>query len=230
MSFEEIINNDKHKTIENREYLNTLHSKIKLLHGSLMEEYPEQLLAAQYINPGDVVLEIGGNVGRNSCVIATILKDSKNLVVIESDPENSKLLKENRDNNDLNFNIEECAISNVELYQKEWVTKPINEIYDIENWKKVETRTWEEIKNNYNIDFNILVVDCEGALFYILKENPDFLKTFKKIIIENDFIDINHKIFVDKEFTKYNFERVYYEAGGFGHCYNFFYEVWEQLI
>jgi FkbM family methyltransferase len=230
MSFEEIIKNNNHKTVENREYLNTLHSKIKLLHGSLMEEYPEQLLAAKYINPGDVVLEIGGNVGRNSCVIATILKDSKNLVVIESDPENSKLLKENRDNNDLNFNIEECAISNVELYQKEWVTKPINEIYDIENWKKVETRTWEEIKNNYNIDFNILVVDCEGALFYILKENPNFLKTFKKIIIENDFVDINHKIFVDKEFIKNNFERVYYEAGGFGRCYQFFYEVWEQLI
>ncbi len=213
---------------DNMKHLNDIHSKITLNYGSLMEEYPEQLLSVQYIKPSDKVLEIGGNIGRNSCTIASILNDSSNLLVIESDPNNSILLKENRDNNKFNFHIEECAISNVELYQKDWTTKPINEINDIQNWKKVSTKTWKEIKTKYNIEFNILVADCEGALYYIIKENPDFLQSFDKIIIENDFTDIEHKQFVDEEFRKNNLERVYYEQGGFGPCTQFFYEVWKK--
>ena len=42
--------------------LNTIHSKIILIHGSLMEEYPEQLLSVKYIKPTDKVLEIGGSL------------------------------------------------------------------------------------------------------------------------------------------------------------------------
>ena len=224
--------------------LNNIHNKIILIHGSLEEEYPEQLLSVKYIKPTDIVLEIGGNVGRNSCTIGTILNDSKNLLVIESDPNNSILLKENRDNNKLNFLIEESAISNVDLYQKDWITKPLNEINDIENWKKINTKSWNEIKNKYNMNFNTLVVDCEGALYYIIKENPDFVEKFNKIIIENDFNDIEHKKFVDNNFKKYNFERIYFEGPERIYYENiidykgssitvkqtsFFYEVWVKL-
>ena len=203
-----------------------IHSKIRLIHGSLQEEYPEQLLSVKYIKPTDTVLEIGGNVGRNSCVIATILNDSRNLLVIESDSDNSNLLRENRDHNNLKFHIENSAISKVDLYQKDWVTKPIDEISDIENWKQINTKSWKEIKNKYNIKFNTLVADCEGALYYIIKENPDFLQTFNKIIIENDFDDIEQKKFVDNEFKKHNLKRVYYEKGPWGPCADFFFEVW----
>lgn len=192
--------------------LNNIHKKIILIHGSLEEEYPEQLLSVKYIKPTDIVLEIGGNVGRNSCTIGTILNDSKNLLVIESDPENSIKLKENRNNNNLHFLIEDSAISNVDLYQNYWTTKPLNEINDIENWKKINTKSWNEIKNKYNMNFTTLVVDCEGALYYIIKENPNFVEQFNKIIIENDFTDIEHKKFVDKNFKKYNFEKIYSEG------------------
>ena len=54
------------------------------------DELPEQLmitfLEVTFINPNDIVLEIGGNIGRNSYVIGKILNDRKNLMVIESDP------------------------------------------------------------------------------------------------------------------------------------------------
>ena len=36
-----------------------------------------------FINPNDCVLEIGGNIGRNSCVIGKILNDSNHLLVID---------------------------------------------------------------------------------------------------------------------------------------------------
>jgi FkbM family methyltransferase len=210
--------------------LNTLHNKLKLNHGSFSEEYPEQVMAAMYIKPDDIVLELGGNIGRNSCIIASLLKDSKNLTVFESDPRTAILLNENRVLNNLNFNIEDCAISKSELYQSHWDTKPVDMLTDNEkmSWQKIKTITWDEIKGKYNVPFDTLVVDCEGALFYILKEEPDFLQHFKKIIIENDFHFLEHKTFVDKEFARYNFNRVYYKDGGFGPCYNFFYEVWEK--
>jgi FkbM family methyltransferase len=210
--------------------LNTLHNKLKLNYGSFSEEYPEQVMAAMYIKPDDIVLELGGNIGRNSCIIASLLKDSKNLTVFESDPRTAILLNENRALNNLNFNIEDCAISKSVLYQSHWDTKPVDMLSDNEkkSWQKIKTITWDEIKGKYNVPFDTLVVDCEGALFYILKEEPDFLQHFKKIIIENDFHILEHKTFVDEEFARYNFNRVYYKDGGFGPCYNFFYEVWEK--
>ena len=75
------------------------------------------------LKPDNIVLELGGNIGRNSCIIASLLNNSNNLLVFESDPDNAKKLKENCDLNNLNFIIEDCAISKIELLQKDWITK-----------------------------------------------------------------------------------------------------------
>lgn len=76
------------------------------------------------------------------------------------------------------------------------------------------------------MNFNVLVVDCEGALYYILKEEPNFLENFKTILIENDFKDIKHKEFVNHEFKRFNFSPIFKLPGGFQPCYDYFYEVW----
>jgi FkbM family methyltransferase len=208
--------------------LKQLHEKLKLNYGNFREEYPEQLMSALYIKPDNIVLELGGNIGRNSCIIASLLNNSNNLVVFESDPDNASKLKENCDLNNLNFIIEDCAISKTELLQKDWITKTKDLIKDNElaNWKPIKTMSWLQIKNKYKITFDTLVADCEGALYYILKDEPDFLETFKTIIIENDFNDIEHKKFVDSEFKRFGFNNVYTKSGGFGPCYNCFFEVW----
>jgi FkbM family methyltransferase len=216
-----------------------LHSKLKINYGNFREEYPEQEMAVMYIKPDDIVLELGGNIGRNSCIIASLLNDSKNLVVFESFDTIAQQLKENRDLNNLNFHIEDCAISKCELYQKGWDTKPINEMNneELETWSIIKTATWSDIKNKYNnMIFDTLVADCEGALYYILRDEPTFLENFKKIIIENDFLNnFNHKLFVDEEFKKFNFKRVYvkslsieYKLPIFDNVRECFYEVWEK--
>ena len=64
------------------------------------------------------------------------------------------------------------------------------------------------------MNFNVLVADCEGALYSILRDEPEFLNSFETILIENDFTDIKHKEFVDIEFKRYKFKRVYTLAGG----------------
>ncbi len=60
----------------------------------------------------------------------------------------------------------------------------------LENYKHYNM---DGIKIKYNMNFNVLVVDCEGALYYMLKDEPEFLNGFETIIIENDFTDINIK-------------------------------------
>jgi FkbM family methyltransferase len=214
--------------------LTDLHSKLKLNYGNFREEYPEQEMSVMFIKPDDIVLEIGGNIGRNSCIIASLLNDSKNLVVFESSNTIAQQLKENRDLNNLNFHIEDCAISKCELYQRGWDTIPVNEIEDYNNWTKIKTLTWSDIKNKYNnMIFNTLVADCEGALYYILRDEPTFLENFKKIIIENDFQNHNHKPYVDEEFKKFNFKRVYVkelatDSEIFNYIKEYFFEVWEK--
>ena len=210
------------------EKLSNMHKDLIINYGNKYDEYPEQLLSMMFIKPSDCVLEIGGNIGRNSCVIGKILNDSKNLLVIESDPLSVSKLEDNRNIKALNFKIEGSAISKIPLIQNEWNTKPlINDIiYD--GWKMINTITWNELKQKYDMNFDTLVVDCEGALYYILKEEPEFLNGFKTVIIENDFIDITHKEFVDEEFKRYDFRNVYSIPGGFGPCYNFFYQVWKK--
>lgn len=225
-----------------------LHRKLKLNYGSFNEEYDEQRMAVMYIKPDDIVLELGGNIGRNSCIIASLLNDSNNLVVFESFEATAKQLRENRDINNLHFHIESCAISKSDLYQTGWDTKPVNEIseantVELARWTNVNTATWSDIKKKYvdwtsadlQLRFNTLVADCEGALYYILRDEPTFLENFTKIIIENDFKNLHHKHYVDEEFRRFNFKRVYVKAidlpqGVFDYVKEFFYEVWEKQV
>jgi FkbM family methyltransferase len=207
-----------------------IHKTLIFNHGLLSDEFQEQIMAINYIKETDTVLELGGNIGRNSCIISTILNDSSRLVVFETNLNDSIKLKENRDNNNFKFNVENSAISKINLYQQhDWIVKPINEISDISNCTKVNISCWSDIKNKYNyLNFNVLVCDCEGGLYYILKEEPNFLDTFETIIIENDFTEISHKLFVDEVFNKNNFNMIYNKSLGDARnkMNDWFYQVW----
>ena len=58
--------------------LYNIHSKLKLNYGSFYEELPEQKMAVRYLTGNEKVLEIGGNIGRNSLIIASILNSNNN--------------------------------------------------------------------------------------------------------------------------------------------------------
>jgi FkbM family methyltransferase len=210
------------------ERLNELHKRIKFNFGNIKDEYPEQVMSMKFIKPTDKVLELGSNIGRNTCIISHLLEDSKNLVAVETDKNTCEKLDINRKNNNFNFHIENSAISKRNLVQQNntWTTVISNNI--LPNYFLVNKISWEELKEKYNIDFNVLVADVEGSLYYICQDEPDFFNNFNKIIMENDYNDINHKIFVDFCLIKYGFKNIYKEAGGWGPCFNCFYEVWEK--
>lgn len=210
--------------------LTEIHNTLICRHGKLTDEYPEQIMAALFIKPTDKVLEIGGNIGRNTMVISRLLNDSLQLVTLESDPVSSEKLIENRTLNNLNFNIINAALSSRKLLQKDWITRILQHDEDIsDGWKQINTIEWADIKREYG-EFNVLVADCEGALYYILQDFPDFIQQFNTIIVENDYCNIAHKEAVDSQFRTAGLTPVYWREGGWGPCFRRFYEVWQRVI
>ncbi len=210
-----------------------VHSGLQLRYGSFQEELPEQKMAFRYLTGNEKVLELGGNIGRNSLVIASILNkyskgNDKNLVVMESCNNISSQLNENKIINNLNFYIESSALSKKKLIQKDWTTIPSDIILD--GYFPVNVIDFETLEAKYKIKFDTLILDCEGAFYYILQDMPEILNNINLIIMENDYLNINHKIFVDKVLTDNNFYRDYVEAGGWGCCYNCFFEVWKRRV
>ncbi len=192
------------------------------------EEYPEQVLSAAFINPDAKVLELGSNIGRVSMVIASKLKDDRNLVTLECDFDNYIILEKNRISNNFKFNTINAALSKRRLIQKDWNTIPSD--IDIEGYTSIPIISLNELKEKYKIEFDTLVCDCEGALFYILIDFPDLLTNIKTIIIENDFLNIEEKNYVDKKFIENGFNIIFSLNGGLQKhpCKNNFYEVWSK--
>lgn len=208
--------------------LREIHEKIHLIHGNLLHEYPEQLATVRFLHPDAKVLELGSNLGANTCVIATILDDSSQLVTVETRQEAIRYILENRDYNRLQFHVESSAVSSVPLIQKGWIAIP-SEV-DLPGYTRLSTITFDQVQQKYEIIFDTLVADCEGALYDILKEDPDVLKNIKLVIIENDFRCEDHYKYVRDLFIKNGFELVYNE----GHLRflvdNRFYQVWKKPL
>ena len=218
-------NNRSQKDID--EKLKIIHASLNIKHGSLNDEMPEQKMAIKYLTGNEKVLEIGGNIGRNSLVIASILKDSSNLVTLESDINIANQLTENRDLNKFKFYIEKSALSKRSLIQKGWDTIPSDTLQTGYKW--VNTITIEDLKKKYDIAFDTLVLDCEGSFYYILMDMPDILNDITLIIMENDYYDFSQKIYINKIMIQNNFYLEYCESGGWGPCFHNFFEVWKKI-
>ena len=205
-----------------------IHNNINLKYGDLHEEYPEQVMIVKYIKGNEKILEIGGNIGRSSLIASYILNNNNNnnLVTLECDSEICEKLKENKEINNRNFFIENSALSKRKLIQKGWNTIVSDTI--LPGYKCVNIISFEELQLKYSIIFDTLILDCEGAFYFILNDMPEVLTNIKLIIIENDYTDINHKMYVDNELKKKGFEVVYTESGYCGVSPQNFYEVWQK--
>jgi FkbM family methyltransferase len=211
--------------------LQTMQSKIKLLCGSFQDEMPEQKMAIRYLTGNEKVLEIGSNIGRNSMIISNLLTNSANLVTLETDPNIVPILREHKRINNLNFHIEHAALSLRKLVQRGWDTYPCDTVPD--GFTPVNIISYAELHAKYNIDFDTLVVDCEGALYYILLDMPEILEHVKLIIMENDYHNELHKKYVDEVLRAHNFNVVYAEPlsgheGEFPHTRDEFFQVWKR--
>jgi FkbM family methyltransferase len=182
--------------------------------GDIDGELIEQKMSFLYIKPQDVVLEIGGNIGRNSVMIASILSDSSKHVVFETDTEIIPILKKNRDLNHAKFLIFSCALSNTPLMQTRDITLPL--IHPIPpGYRKVNTIRVDDFKrfcDDQDLEFTVLVADCEGALAPILRENDLLGDKIHTVCIENDYYNPDDEKFVHDLLVEKGFKCVYQTA------------------
>jgi FkbM family methyltransferase len=204
--------------------LDKIHKTLKIKHGLFSEEVPEQKMVTRYLKGNEKVLEIGGNIGRNSLVIGSIV--GSNLVVLETDPDIYAQLKENRNLNNMTFHIENSALSKRRLIQREWDTMPSDTV--LPGYKEVQSISYDGLLAKYNVQFDTLVLDCEGAFYYILQDMPEILDSIKLIIMENDYYNVDHKYFVDNVLKTRGFCIDYSEGGGWGACRDYFFQVWKR--
>jgi FkbM family methyltransferase len=211
------------------EKLFDIRKNLKLDFGSFNDEYPEQLMSIRYLTGKEKVLEIGGNIGRNSLVISTILNKNNNnqFVSLESDSNIANQLIHNRDINNLQFFVESSALSKRKLIQRGWDTIASDVV--LNGYKEVNIISWNELKAKYNIDFDTLVLDCEGAFYYILMDMPEILTNIKLIMMENDYHEYSKKQFVDDILIANGFVCDYTESGGWGPCQHKFFETWKKI-
>ena len=203
--------------------LEAIHAKLDFVHGSIDDELPEQRMAVRFLKGTEKVLELGGNVGRNSCIIASILNEKNNwdYVVLESDSTIAAKLDENRQRNSLSFYVEPYALSVRPLVQSYWYThaKTGDETAD---WQDIATITYKDLQEKYAIPFDTLIIDCEGCFYPILRDMPEIMEHVNLVLVENDYTELTQKFYVESELKKRGFSCVYSEGNGF-------YEAWKKV-
>jgi FkbM family methyltransferase len=189
--------------------------QIKQCHNLFSCKYPmipfynecaEKLNAFYNINKNDIVLELGGNIGSTSLVIADKLLNSKNLVVIEPSKKAAKILQQNKIKNNNHFSIFKGCLSRVPLYEKKKKLRRTDYIEPTDNPKEgtkpIKTITYKQLQEKFKLQFNTLVIDCEGCYINIFKEFPEILEKIDKILIEWD------DKFIEPLFLKHKFKKI----------------------
>lgn len=217
------------------EKLQFYHSQLEFFGGDLGGfERVEQLNAIDFLDPNAKVLELGSGRGRNSLLISCLLDDESNLVTLECNSDSLEFLRINRSANGFQFHIEPAALSYRKLMYNSGLEVTIPGEVLQQGYEWVDTVTFEAIQEKYGIEFDTLVADCEGALFYILQDNEGLLENIRTVILESDYLLAEHKWAVEDIFCRYGFTKVKYwrlepqTADLPKECMDSFWEVWKR--
>jgi len=162
----------------------------------------EQRFASKYIKPHHKVLELGARYGSVSIITNKIVEDKSSHYVVEPDKIVWEALENNMKNNDCNFNIIKGIIGSGkhklvgEGYAKRTIEDPSYGNSQIEVFKLPE------------VEFNALIVDCEGYLETFYNENKELFSKLELMIIECDEPKNCNYDFLFEEFAKLKFKIV----------------------
>lgn len=174
-----------------------------------MIEVQEQMDCMAFIRKDDCVLELGARWGGVSITINHILEDKTKQLVVEPDSRVWEALEKNRDNHGCKFEIVKGAISNEEICldtsDKRWAglatfTTPKKDSLEVDTVPKYSLK-------DYDYNFNVLVVDCEGFFETFYNENRKVFKGLRLILLEKDRPDFCDYERLDKEFDKLGFTK-----------------------
>jgi FkbM family methyltransferase len=167
-------------------------------------ELDEQYLAYKYIEPNDIVLELGARYGTVSVVINSLINNKNNHVVIEPDETVINALIKNKFNNNCSFQIVNKFIANKNK-------KLINDGYgtrliDVENNdENMLHMSYDHFKKLHPLKFNVLIADCEGCFYEFISMLGDDLYNYNKIMFEEDMPELCDYSKVKKHLENYGF-------------------------
>ncbi len=165
---------------------------------------------------GNIVLDLGANIGYYAVMEAKKIGNQGKLYAIEPDPRNIELLKKNISINKIDniFELEQGAISNKAEISKFILSSKTNlssleNNKNIKNFNTIEVQTYDlgdYLKNKKRVD--LIRMDIEGHEIEVFDSLINFSSNFKnllprKILFETHFpIYKNKKEFVVKTFNK----------------------------
>ena len=118
-----------------------------------------------------------------------------------------------------------------------WTTYPTNDISNSSTFKyfsdkliPVNSITFDNLTKEINIVFDTLVIDCEGAFYFILKDTPEILENIKLIIIENDCFETYQNDFILQTIQKQGFTCIESRTlpNAWGSCKEHFWQVYKK--
>jgi len=165
---------------------------------NLKNEHIEQSLAEKYIESNDKILELGARYGSVSIVCNKKLNDSakNNHYVVEPDSDVWECLEKNMIDNGCDFNIIHGIIG-----KKKYTLSG-------KNYEKISVESSESDIQSYPlplVEFDTLIIDCEGYLERFYNENKPLFMGLKKMIIECDRPDLCDYEYCLKEFKNIGF-------------------------
>tara|TARA_R110000868_G_scaffold182632_4_gene423683 strand:- start:823 stop:1437 length:615 start_codon:yes stop_codon:yes gene_type:complete len=171
-------------------------------------EYIEQHLANKYIKSRHKVLELGARYGSVSIITNKIVEDKSSHFVVEPDSEVWEALEKNMKLNDCNFNIIKGVIGkNKYNLVGEGYSRRSIPVKD-SSAEVLSTVGLVPPSNSFplpDVDFNALIVDCEGFLEIFYEENKSLFDNLQLMIIECDEPQHCNYPYLFEEFKKLNF-------------------------
>lgn len=171
-------------------------------------ERDEQLMVAHYIQPDDIVLELGARYGSVSCIINKKLKNKKNQVSVEPDSTVLKALEKNKRENRCDFIIYKGIVSSNKYDLKlngYGSTVDITNSISTMDTLTVDNISLSDLQLTTGLVFNVLVADCEGFLETFLNENKQLYNQLRLIIFECDRPDVCNYANIKSELIHHGF-------------------------
>lgn len=158
----------------------------------IYEPFETELIKKE-IKEGDIVLDLGANIGYYILILAKLVGKNGKVFAFEPDPDNFAILKKNIEINGYkNVTLIQKAVSNKTGKEKLYLSKynkGAQTIYDKDDnseFIEVESiRLNDYFKNNNRVDF--IKMDIEGAEDLAIRGMPLILKDNKNIKILTEF-------------------------------------------
>ena len=175
-------------------------------------ENREQVHANAFVEPNDVVLELGARYGSVSVVINRKLNNPLNHVAVDPDDRIWNCLELNKKINGCEFHILKGCISRKPIALAELdvcygyctTSVPTTEPTSVKSY------TLEEVQEMYGLKFTTLVADCEGFLGTFFEENPWMYDQLNTVLYEEDCPEKCDYVLIAENLKKHGFTNLWY--------------------